>query len=191
MIGAKVQGIPDLRKALGNIVPKLRIRALANALRAGAREVQKSARADTPVINPSSVAVRKGYRKPGTLKKAISVRTSKAAKAAGNVGVFVNVKPAKGGKRGARNPNDPYYWRWVHFGHKIVGRYKGKYTDYRVRGRGRLTGLSKRRKAPLGFVVGKGFLYAGAFKLGTALGIFTAKLPGIIEKLNKPKAPAP
>lgn len=191
MIEAKVTGIPDLREALRGIVPKLRVRALANALRAGAREVQKAARADTPVLSPTSLAVRKGYRKPGTLKKAISVRNSKVARREGNVGVFVNVRPARKGSRGAKNPEDPFYWRFVHFGHKIVGRYKGKYSDYRVRGKGRLTGLAARRRAPLGFVVGKGFLYAGAFKLGAALAIFTAKIGPAIEKLNKPKAPAP
>jgi hypothetical protein len=191
MIGAKVTGIPDLREALRGIVPKLRVRALRNALAAGAREVQKAARVDAPVISTTDPMVVKGYRKPGTLRKAISVRTSKLARQSGNVGVFVNVKPAKRGNRGAKNPNDPFYWRFVHFGHKTVGRYKGKYTDYRIRGRGRLTGLGKRRKAPLGFVVGKGFLYAGAYKLGAALGIFVAKIGPAIEKLNKPKAPAP
>lgn len=191
MISAKVTGIPDFKAALMSIVPKLRVRALANALRAGAREVQKGARSATPVINASSAAVRKGYRKPGTLKKAISVRNSKASRAEGNVGVFVNVRPAKGANRGWKNPNDPFYWRFVHFGHKIVARYKGKYTDYRLRGRGRLTGLAKRRRAPIGFVPGRGFLYAGAFQLGAALAIFTAKIGPAIEKLNRPKAPPP
>ncbi len=79
MIESKIVGIPDLREALRGIVPKLRVRALANALRAGARVVQKAARNATPIINPGALAVRKGYRKPGTVQKAISVRTSKAA----------------------------------------------------------------------------------------------------------------
>ena len=35
---------------------------------------------------------------------------------AGDVGVFVNVKPLKNG--GAKNPLDPYYWRFVAFGTK-------------------------------------------------------------------------
>ena len=116
MIEAKIVGIPDLREALRGIVPKLRVRALANALRAGARVVQKAARNATPIINPGALAVRKGYRKPGTVQKAISVRTSKAARRAGDVGVFVNVRPAKQGNRGAKNPNDPFYWRFLEFG---------------------------------------------------------------------------
>jgi hypothetical protein len=51
------------------------------------------------------------------------VRTSKADKKDGNVGVFVNVKPAKSGQRGAKSRDDPYYWRWLEFGRSArVGR---------------------------------------------------------------------
>lgn len=113
---AKVTGIPDLRAALAGIVPKLRVRALRNALAAGARVVQRVARGATPVISASSVPVRKGYRTPGTVRKAISVRTSKLARRAGNVGVFVNVRPAKKGARGGKSPKDPFYWRWINWG---------------------------------------------------------------------------
>jgi HK97 gp10 family phage protein len=116
MIGAKITGIPDLKAALAGIVPKLRVRALRNSLAAGARVVQREARAAAPVINPSSLAVRKGYRSPGTVRKAISVRTSKLARRAGDVGVFVNVRPAKGNNRGGKNPRDPFYWRFIEFG---------------------------------------------------------------------------
>lgn len=117
MISAKVHGIPDLKAALAGIVPKLRVRALRNALAAGARVVQREARAKAaPVLSAASVPVRKGYRKSGTVRKAISVRTSSIARRKGDVGVFVNVRPAKRGQRGAKNPNDPFYWRWLEFG---------------------------------------------------------------------------
>lgn len=181
-IEAKVTGIPELRTALQGLVPKLKVRALRNALAAAAREVQKDARAATPVINAAALPVRLGYRKPGTVRKAISVRTSKRARAAGNVGVFVNVRPAKGAKyktttsnlfglkvrtrtlrrasqRGAKSPNDPYYWRWLEFGTRHMR--------------------------------GRGFLERGAGALPRALAVFTSKLPAIVAKLNKPKAPAP
>lgn len=121
MIEAKVTGIPDLRAALAGIVPKLRVRALRNALAAGARLVRDEARRAAPVISAAAVPVRKGYRKPGTLRKAISVRTSKVARRAGDVGVFVNVRPAKRGARGAKAPGDPFYWRFVEFGTKTAG----------------------------------------------------------------------
>jgi HK97 gp10 family phage protein len=181
MIEAKVTGIPDLREALRGIVPKLRVRALRNALAAGARVVQAAARAATPVLNASSFAVRKGYRKPGTVRRAISVRTSKVAKRAGDVGVFVNVKPAKGAQfktetrgvfikskvrvlkrasqRGAKVPTDPYYWRFIQWGTKHMA--------------------------------ARDFLMKGADKLPQALQVFIAKIIPAIDKLNKPKAPAP
>jgi len=170
MIEAKVTGIPDLKAALSSIPAKLRVRALRNALAAGARVVQKAARNATPVISASSLAVRKGYRKPGTVKKAISVRTSKVARKAGDVGVFVNVRPAKGSKfrsgvkvrvsqRGAKSPNDPYYWRWLAFGTKNMRAFD--------------------------------FIDKGVQQLPQALQVFLVKIIPQIEKMNKPKAPAP
>lgn len=113
MIEAKVHGIPDLKAALASIVPKLRRRALRNALAAGARLVRDEARQKAPVLKPE---LRVPYRKPGTVKKAITVRTSKVARRAGDVGVFVNVRPAKAGQRGAKSPTDPHYWKFLEFG---------------------------------------------------------------------------
>jgi HK97 gp10 family phage protein len=142
---ATVRGIPELRAELMAIPAKLRKRALRNALAAGARLVQATARLRAPVLKLSTYsgasAFRRGVRKPGTLRKAISVRTSKISSRRGDVGVFVNVRPAKGdtfktvrssflgiktktrvrvkrGKRGAQSPNDPYYWRFLEFGTK-------------------------------------------------------------------------
>ena len=69
----RVQGIPDLKKALQGIVPKLRVRALRNALAAGMRLVQREAINAAPALNPMSLAVRKGYRTAGLLKKRIRI----------------------------------------------------------------------------------------------------------------------
>ncbi|MCL4695447.1 MAG: HK97 gp10 family phage protein [Burkholderiaceae bacterium] len=182
-IQAKVSGVPDLQRELAAIVPKLRVRALRVALAAGARVVQRAARAATPVISAASLAVRRGHRKPGTVRQAITVRTSSAARRAGNVGVFVNVRPAKGARfktrqtslfgvklrtrklvaasqRGAKSPNDPYYWRFIEFG----------------------TATGTRAF---------GFLQKGAAMLPKALQVFTRTIGPQIQKLNRPKAPAP
>lgn len=182
MIEARVTGLPDMRAALRSMVPKLRVRALRLALAAAARVVQKAARAATPVINPADMAVRRGIRKPGTVRQAIRVRSSRAARARGDVGVFVNVQPAKGAvyrtkttralgltvrtrtlkrasQRGAKSPNDPFYWRWLAFGARHM------------------------RPFPI--------LQRGAAALPQALAEFRAKLPAIIAKLNRPKAPTP
>lgn len=134
----RITGIEDAIATLKGLPDKLRKRALRNALAAGARIVRDAARRAAPVINPQDSAVLKGYRKPGTVRQALSIRTSKEARRAGNVGVFVNVRPAPGAKftrisgrgkasqyvlkkvsqRGAKSPNDPYYWRFLEFGTK-------------------------------------------------------------------------
>ncbi len=174
-----VSGIPELKAALRSIVPKLRVRALRNALAAGARVVQRAARAATPVISAASYAVRQGYRRPGTVRRAISVRTSREARRQGNVGVFVNVRPAKGARfatrtsgslikvrrrvqvraseRGAKSPTDPFYWRWLNFGKR-------------------------------GFT-GVGFLEKGAAQLPQALQVFVRTIGPAIERLNRKQAP--
>jgi HK97 gp10 family phage protein len=185
MIGAKVSGIPDLRAALKGIAPKLRVRALRNALAAGARVVQKAARAATPVISASAPAVLRGHRKPGTVRKAISVRTSKLARRKGDVGVFVNVRPAKKGSRGAKNPNDPFYWRFLEFGTAAHSRgSKSRYTS-----RSKL--ITRKHRRGTGATKAFKFLQTGAGKLPEALAVFLREIRPQIAKLNKPKAPAP
>lgn len=170
MIKATIQGIPDLKEALLSIPDKLRRRALRNALAAGARVVQKAARRSAPTLNMGNAfslsMYRRGQRQPGTLSKAISVRTSKMATRRGDVGVFVNVRPAKGAKRGAKSAHDPFYWRWINFGWRPAG--KGA------------------RSVP-----GAKFMEAGAAQLSAALDAFKAAIGPQIAKLNKPKAPAP
>ena len=109
----KVSGVEDAAAELRALTPKLRKRAILNALRAGARVVREEVRRLTPVL---AVPVRrKGrlIRKPGTVRQAVSVRTSKTSARAGNLGVFVNVRPAKGGNVGKFNPFDPFYWRFL------------------------------------------------------------------------------
>lgn len=138
-------GLPELKEALLAIPAKLRKRALMNALRAAGRDVQADAVAVSrrhqiaaPIRNKAGQII----RKPGTVTNAIRVRRSKSAERSGDLGVFVNVKPLPGAKfktvtkkgffggkirkrvmvkssmRGASNPDDPYYWRFLNFGTK-------------------------------------------------------------------------
>ncbi len=112
-VNNSVHGIEDLKAKLLAITPALRKRVLRNALSAGARVVRDEAKRNVPVL---ASAVRAPYRAPGTVKKAIRVRSSKIARRSGDVGVFVNVKPAKSGARGAKSRTDPFYWRFLEFG---------------------------------------------------------------------------
>jgi hypothetical protein len=178
MIGAKVSGIPDLKAALAGIVPKLRRQALRNALAAGARIVRNHIRARTPVLKLSTYsgasAMRRGVRKPGTVRDAISVRTSKRDKRAGNVGVFVNVRP---NPISAKSPDDPYYWRWINFGRKAATR------KFKIKGLRRRNGLVRRSQT--GAYAGAHFLEEGANMLMAALEKFKTVIGPQIEKLNR------
>lgn len=180
---ARVQGLPDLREALQGVVPKLRRQALRNALAAGARLVRDEARRRVPVLaQPIRNRAGQVIRKPGTVRNAISVRTSKDARRMGDVGVFVNVRPAQGAryrtvtqqrlgglikartrvrvrasKRGRYSPDDPFFWRFIEFG-----------TSRGVRG--------------------FGFLQRAAGRLGDALEVFKARIGPAIDKLNGGKS---
>ena len=113
----RIEGLDNLKRKLAEVPKAMRKRVLRNALAAGAREVRDVAKRNAPVMTLGT-SLKAPYRKPGTVKQAIRVRTSKADRRAGDVGVFVNVRPAKAGQRGAKNPNDPFYWRFLEFGTK-------------------------------------------------------------------------
>lgn len=167
-ITATVEGIDKLKAALNGLPDKLRKKVLLSALRKGAAIVRKAARDATPVLQETVP-----YRTKGLLRKRLMVRVSRESKAQGNVGVFVNVRPAEGTKyvkhnilgakyrtvkrasqRGARSPLDPFYWRFVEFGTK------------KMRGRN--------------------FMQAGANALPQALEVFEREAIPAIEKFNKP-----
>lgn len=120
----RITGADEAISALKALVPKLRRRIVRNSLAAGARVFRDTAKRLAPVLRTTTYsgasAIKRGVRKPGTLRNAIRVRTSKRATRAGDVGVFVNVVPAKGAARGARSPTDPFYWRFVEFGTRLM-----------------------------------------------------------------------
>ena len=113
----RIEGLDEFKRKLAEVPKAMRKRVLRTALAAGAREVRDVAKRNAPVMTLGT-SLKAPYRKPGTVKQAIRVRTSKADRRAGDVGVFVNVRPAKAGQRGAKNPNDPFYWRFLEFGTK-------------------------------------------------------------------------
>jgi len=170
-ITATVEGLERLKIAFSGIPDKLRRKVLLSALRKGAAVVRKAARAATPELAKPTP-----YRTKGLLKKRLMVRVSRTSKAAGHVGVFVNIRPAEGtqyvkhnllgvkyktikreSQRGARSPNDPFYWRFVNFGTK------------------------KGNKLPA-----TNFLEAGAAVLPQALEIFEREIGPAIQKLDTP-----
>jgi hypothetical protein len=146
----------DYREALKAIPDKLRKRALLKALRAAAKPVRTEIRGNTPTLSLAS-SLKAPYRKAGVLRGAIAVRASKQARRRGDVGVFLNVKPLPKAQRSAKNPLDPFYWRFVNFDHQ-----------------------SRSGKT----VKGVHFLETGARRLNEALSEFEAALEPAIAKLN-------
>lgn len=113
----KIEGFDELARKLRELAPAMRKRVLRNALSAGARLVRDQAKRNAPVLSLSG-DLKAPYRMPGTVRDAIRVRSSKVARKAGDVGVYVNVKPAKGAARGAKSRTDPFYWSFLEFGTK-------------------------------------------------------------------------
>lgn len=168
-VTVKIAGIDDLKRALNTLPDKLRRKALLKPMKLAMKVVLDAARQAVPVLAAPSP-----YRTAGLLKKRLTVRVSKEARQAGNVGVFVNIKPASGaryktvgkvagvavrikkkdGQRGAKSPTDPYYWRFVEFGTRKMG------------------------KRP--------FLTPAGGKLQEALNVFEREVIPAIEALNQP-----
>jgi hypothetical protein len=108
-----VRGVEDAARELRALAPKLRKRAIMNSLRAGARVVRGEVKRLVPVLRVPVYRKGRLIRKPGTVRDAVAVRTSRASARVWNLGVFVNVRPAKGANRGTFNPFDPFYWRFL------------------------------------------------------------------------------
>lgn len=195
---ARLQGIDELTARLRSVAPRLRQRVLRNALAAGARVVRDEARARTPVLSGPVYRRSKLVRTPGTVRRSIVVRTSKIARRQGDVGVFVNVRPAKGAlfrngklvrakQRGATSPVDPFYWRWLEFGRSPRGAAGVRQRVARVK-RGKevlVKGVRYRRAlAAVGALRAYGFLRGGAGKLNDALQVFIRTLGPQLDKFN-------
>lgn len=170
-VTVKIAGIDEMKRALAALPDKLRKKALQKPMRAAMKVVLDAARAAAPVLQEPVP-----YRTPGLLKKRLAVRASKVSRQDGNVGVFVNIRPAAGAKyktigkvsghkvrikkkdsqRGATSKLDPYYWRFVEFGTRKMG------------------------KRP--------FLVPAANKLPEVLAVFEREVIPAIEALNKPGA---
>lgn len=111
-----VEGLADLKLALKDLAADLKKKIVRAALRDAAAPIRKAAIANAPTLQKPHP-----YRLPGTLKKSIITKASKRYTGKdGEIGVYIAVRKRKGlgGKAGARNPFDPFYWRFQEFGTK-------------------------------------------------------------------------
>jgi HK97 gp10 family phage protein len=119
----ELKGVDELKRALEQVPDKLKKKGLLKGLRLAGNLVRDTARRSAPLLQTPTPR-----RNKGTVRKNIVVRTSKYARKAGDLGVFVGVRPLRGvrtkklGAAGAKNPNDPFYWWFLEFGTKKMSK---------------------------------------------------------------------
>lgn len=182
-ITVKLEGVDELKRALADASKQIRTKAVRAALRDAGRVIQKAARSNAPVLKTATP-----NRKPGTVKKAISVRASKLARRDKNEGVFVSVRPLRGsrqkklGRAGATNPNDPFYWLFQEFGTKphVIKPRRGKVLAWQAGGKARFARSVKHPGNPP-----KRFMTRAAESQGeAAIRVFMNRVIPQIERLN-------
>lgn len=115
----RIEGLADLQRALKELPERLQKKALATAVAKGARVIGRDAQSRVPVLKKFD-----SRRTPGLLKRLI--RVSRGVRRTTEAAAFVSVRrmnrkqiarfKAKTGYKGADNPFDPFYWRFVEFG---------------------------------------------------------------------------
>lgn len=197
----ELKGFDELARKLRAIPVALAKKTLRNGLAAGGRLVRDEAKRLAPVLRSVTP-----YRKPGTVRDAIKVRTSKIARRRGDVGVFVNVKPlkssqirafkataAQAGRRfgGQYNPNDPYYWQWLEFGRtgRAAQGTRARVGRIKVKRRGKTVELVKgvrarRGRRAVGALPAIRFLTRSASKFPQALEAVRGNLNRWVARTN-------
>lgn len=125
MAEIEVKGLRELRQALLELPSKLDRRILTAALMPGAKLIRDEARLRAPVLKNAdprrragvvrnAVRAQSGRPDPGmTATVIVRVRPLTAKQ----VGKFKTRQRKKGRRvRGADNPSDPFYWRFLEFG---------------------------------------------------------------------------
>ena len=114
MSSTPIHGLDDLKRAIADLTWDLRRKVVVGALRDAGAPMARQARQNAPTLKTAHP-----YRLPGTLKRSIIVRASKRFRGQnGEIGVYIAVRKRNGlsGKASARNPFDPFYWRFQEFG---------------------------------------------------------------------------
>jgi hypothetical protein len=140
----------------------------------GAEVVKAEIKRNTPVMRGGAKKNKTKTRTAGLIKRRVSIRRSNIDKKEGNIGVFVNVKPAKKENRGAKSRLDPFYWSFINHGWTPGNRRK-KTKDKKVR----------TIKKPTYSIRGKKFMQSGAPKLSESLQIIERLFMIFIESKNR------
>lgn len=177
-VNVDVSGLEETKRALNAFAGDLR-KTVRASLRKSARPVVVQAKANAPVLKRP---VRR--RVAGTLKKNIkAINSKKANGSGGRIGVYVSVKASRKDLKKAPITGDPYYWRWVEGGHRVVARGKRIGTRF---GKARYdTTLRERRRASRRFIAAREFLLQAYRTKGReVVGLFVDDVLARIHKFN-------
>ena len=120
----KMEGLNELRMALQRLPREIQAKVLPRAVSKGAQVIAKDAKARAPELSAPDPR-----RTPGLLKRMI--RATSGVRRGTEATAFVSVRRlskaaisrfkkslrAAGARvKGANNPNDPFYWRFLEFG---------------------------------------------------------------------------
>lgn len=179
-VTVQLEGIDELKRALADVSKQIRTKAVRGALRQAGNIIKKQAQSNAPILKSPAP-----NRKPGTIRRSITVRASKFARRNKDEGVYISVRPLRGsrqkrlGKAGANNPNDPFYWRFLEFGTKayVIKPTKGRrFLKFGVR-------FAKSVKHP--GIAAQRFMTRAAEQRGKeAIAVFMREVIPQIEKFN-------
>lgn len=202
----KIKGLEELRRSFATIRDDMKNKVSLRMVAAGGQVLKKEARI---------IAQSKGLRKSAALLNNIVIKRERNVSAGVtqyNLGVRHGRDLGNGkkvikylalgssGRVVVRRKNDPYYWSFLEFGHKIVARESGKsgvitstYTRTTKGGKVRTVirevgadGISIRRRTPLGFVEARPFIGPALVnKREEAVKAMEDQLQKEITRLNK------
>lgn len=177
-----VKGLEQTKIALEAMVADMRNKVVRQALRAAARPIMLAAKEHAPLLQRPTPR-----RVKGTLKRNIKIINSKRANGRGGVlGVYVSVKASRKDLKKAPVTGDPYYFRWVESGHRVVAKAK-RIGTYRGKAKNETT-IRERRRASIRNVPPHEFLLPAYRSKGTeAVRIFTEQITARIAKANARK----
>ncbi|MDF3024807.1 MAG: phage protein gp10 family [Alphaproteobacteria bacterium] len=201
-----IEGLGDLRETFVKVSDEMKDRVALRMAAAAGSVLKKESR---------RIAQSEGLRKTGALINNIVIKREKNVPE-GTAQYHLGVRHGRGlgngkkiikylavnkaGRIVVRRQNDPYYWRFVEFGHKIVPPASGKegviesyYTRTTKNGKVRTVlrqvqadGISIRRRSPTGFVDPIPFIEpALENKKDEAIAAMEAKLKKELDKLSK------
>jgi hypothetical protein len=176
-----VRGLDQVKAALANFAGDMR-KTVRQSLRVASKPLRIAAQANAPVLK---YPVRR--RVAGTLRKNIKIVNSKRANGRdGVLGVYLTVKASRKDLKKAPITGDPYYWRWVESGHKIVTRSRRIGTR---NGKARYEKtLRARRESSQRNVAGSLFLLRAFRSHGqTTINNFSEQVLRRVEKFNRTK----